>query len=127
MPQGSVKKFFHSATRMFAGKFSAGERRYDVRVVAKATSHAKDVQHAFLVFGLPSATDYQRLLIDAMSGDQTLFIGPAEMRFLWEFLAPMLETWKKSPAAAPLHIYSDGSGGPEAADELIKRDGRAWL
>jgi len=71
-------------------------------------------------------TDYERLLIEAMSGDQTLFLSSFEMNFMWEFLSPLLEAWLAAPAQNPLHIYSDGSPGPAAAEDLIKNDGRAW-
>jgi len=72
-------------------------------------------------------TDYERLLIEAMSGDQTLFLSSEEIRFMWELLSPILKTWPDSPKACPLHIYPDGTPGPGQADELIKRDGREWL
>ena len=72
-------------------------------------------------------TDYERLLIEAMSGDQTLFLSAFEMRFMWEFLAPFLAAWKNAPAANPLYKYADGTPGPAEAAELIKKDGRAWL
>jgi glucose-6-phosphate 1-dehydrogenase len=71
-------------------------------------------------------TDYERLLIEAMSGDQTLFLSSEEIRFMWEFLSPLLDAWKKSPEACPLHIYPDGTPGPAQADDLIKNDGRTW-
>ncbi len=72
-------------------------------------------------------TDYERLLIDAMSGDQTLFLSSFEMRFIWEFLSPLLKAWQEDPARSPLHGYPAGSYGPAAAEELITKDGRAWL
>ena len=71
-------------------------------------------------------TDYERLLIEAMSGDQTLFLSSFEIRFMWEFLSPLLEAWQEAPEANPLHLYAAGTPGPAAADELIKKDGRAW-
>lgn len=72
-------------------------------------------------------TDYERLLIEAMSGDKTLFLSSFEMRFMWEFLAPLLEAWRADPEANPLKAYADGSPGPAAAEELIKKDGRSWV
>lgn len=72
-------------------------------------------------------TDYERLLLDAMSGDQTLFLSSFEMRFLWEFLSPLLEAWRQAPGDNPLHGYPDGTDGPAAAADLLKRDGRYWL
>jgi len=72
-------------------------------------------------------TDYERLLIEAMSGDQTLFLSSFEMRFLWEFLAPLLDAWQQAPGDNPLYGYPDGSAGPAAAAELLNKDGRDWL
>ncbi|MBI5743491.1 MAG: glucose-6-phosphate dehydrogenase [Elusimicrobia bacterium] len=74
----------------------------------------------------PYPTDYERLLIEAMAGDQTLFLSDAEMRGMWNFLSPILGTWQRRPQACPLHIYQDGTPGPAAAQELIKKDKRAW-
>ena len=73
-----------------------------------------------------SPTDYERLLLDAMAGDQTLFLGRDETRFLWDFLAPLLKAWSGA-SPAPLHIYPDGTPGPAAADALPEREGRRWL
>ncbi|HAT71891.1 MAG TPA: glucose-6-phosphate dehydrogenase [Elusimicrobia bacterium] len=72
-------------------------------------------------------TDYERLLIEAMSGDQTLFLSSYEIAFMWEFLSPMLEAWTAAPQACPLHAYADGAPGPAAARELIEKDGRSWI
>jgi glucose-6-phosphate 1-dehydrogenase len=72
-------------------------------------------------------TDYERLLIEAMSGDQTLFLSAFEMRFMWEFLASFLEAWSKAPETSPLHTYPDGTPGPAEAVTLIKSEGRSWL
>lgn len=72
-------------------------------------------------------TDYERLLIEAMSGDQTLFLSSYEIGFMWEFLSPLLEAWAASPADNPLHTYPDGAPGPTAADELIKKDKKSWI
>jgi glucose-6-phosphate 1-dehydrogenase len=72
-------------------------------------------------------TDYERLLIEAMSGDQTLFLSSGEIRSMWQFLAPMLDTWEKAPQASPLRVYPDGTPGPAQAEELIKKDGRDWV
>ncbi len=72
-------------------------------------------------------TDYERLLIDAMAGDRTLFLSPFEMRFMWEFLSPLLAAWQGAPAQDPLYRYRPGTPGPAEAAALIEKDGRAWL
>lgn len=68
---------------------------------------------------------YARLLLEAMAGDKTLFLSVFEMNFLWEYLSPLLEGW--AAPGAPLPRYKDGTAGPDAARELIERDGRSWL
>jgi glucose-6-phosphate 1-dehydrogenase len=72
-------------------------------------------------------TDYERLLIEAMAGDQTLFLSAFEMRFMWEFLSPLLAAWRDEPARNPLLPYPGGTDGPAAAAEIIEKDGRSWL
>lgn len=72
-------------------------------------------------------TDYERLLIEAMSGDQTLFLSSLEMRLMWEFLSPMLEAWSAYPAENPLRVYGAGAPGPAQAEELLKKDSRDWV
>lgn len=69
--------------------------------------------------------DYERLLLEAMAGDQTLFLGDFEMRFLWDYLSPLLKAWEVP--GAPLHLYPDNSSGPAAADALLAQDGRRWF
>jgi glucose-6-phosphate 1-dehydrogenase len=72
-------------------------------------------------------TDYERLLIEAMSGDQTLFLSSFETKFLWQFLAPVLESWSAPAGACPLYTYPDGTPGPAEAAGLMEKDGRQWL
>ena len=77
--------------------------------------------------GLPPPTDYERLLIEAMAGDQTLFLSEFEMHFLWRFLSPMLAAWQEAPEAGRLLTYPAGQPGPDLAAGLIGKDGRAWV
>ncbi len=72
-------------------------------------------------------TDYERLLIEAMSGDQTLFLSSVEMRLMWEFLSPMLGAWSAASAETPLRIYAAGTPGPAQAEELLTKDSRNWM
>jgi glucose-6-phosphate 1-dehydrogenase len=67
---------------------------------------------------------YERLLLDAMVGDPTLFIRSDEVDRAWEIVDPILEAWKGR--AAPLAGYASGTWGPRQADQLIERDGRQW-
>jgi glucose-6-phosphate 1-dehydrogenase len=69
---------------------------------------------------------YERLLLDCMHGDQTLFVREDAMEVSWALIAPLLENWPAGEQAGKLQKYAAGSWGPAAADELIERDGRQW-
>ena len=75
-------------------------------------------------FGADLPEAYERLLMDAMLGDQTLYIRSDVMEASWEFFQPLLAAWKADPQPPPL--YAVGSWGPAAATELVSADGRAW-
>ncbi|MBX6325207.1 MAG: glucose-6-phosphate dehydrogenase [Chthoniobacterales bacterium] len=77
-------------------------------------------------FGKPSPEAYERLLLDAMSGDATLFARRDEVEEAWAFIDPIEEAWHARKDAPELFFYPAGSWGPEAADDLLARDGRAW-
>jgi glucose-6-phosphate 1-dehydrogenase len=77
-------------------------------------------------FGKPSPEAYERLLLDAMSGDATLFARRDEVEEAWAFIDPIEEAWHAKKAAPGLFFYPAGSWGPEEADDLLARDGRAW-
>jgi glucose-6-phosphate 1-dehydrogenase len=69
---------------------------------------------------LPEA--YETLLLDVMRGDGTLFARQDSVERAWEICEPLLQQWERG---AP-DTYSAGTWGPEAADDLIARDGRRW-
>ena len=76
-------------------------------------------------FGKSSANGYERLLLDAMLGDQTLFSHREGVETTWGLYTPLLEAWAaKKPEVFP--NYFAGSWGPECADHLLERDGHAW-
>jgi glucose-6-phosphate 1-dehydrogenase len=76
-------------------------------------------------FGKASPEAYERLLLDAMSGDATLFARRDEVEEAWAFIDPIEEAWHaKDPP--PLYFYPAGSWGPEEADALLARDGHTW-
>jgi glucose-6-phosphate 1-dehydrogenase len=77
-------------------------------------------------FGKASPEAYERLLLDAMSGDATLFARRDEVEEAWAFIDPIEQAWHAKKDAPELHFYPAGSWGPEAADELLARDGRTW-
>jgi glucose-6-phosphate 1-dehydrogenase len=72
--------------------------------------------------GLPEA--YERLILDAMLGDATLFTRIDEVEEQWGLVDAIVAAWARDRPAFP--NYSAGTWGPTAADELMERDGRAW-
>jgi glucose-6-phosphate 1-dehydrogenase len=72
--------------------------------------------------GLPEA--YERLILDAMLGDQTLFTRTDEVEEQWSLVDAIVAAWKRDRPAFP--NYAAGTWGPVSADELIHRDGRSW-
>lgn len=81
--------------------------------------HYSDLQQTYL----PSA--YERLLLDAMLGDATLFARGDAVEAAWEFVQPILDYWKND-AKAPLYGYPAGSWGPDVADQLIEEPEITW-
>jgi glucose-6-phosphate 1-dehydrogenase len=61
---------------------------------------------------------YERLILDAMRGDATLFTRNDEVDAQWSIIDPILQAWHGDDDM-PLHEYASGSSGPKAADELI--------
>ncbi len=66
---------------------------------------------------------YQRLLLDLMLGDPTLFIRADEAEGAWSILAPVMKSWEEKKEVA---MYPAGEWGPKDSDELLERDGRVW-
>ncbi len=76
-------------------------------------------------FGINPPEAYERLLLDCMLGDQTLFTRQDDVELSWRFFQPVLKYWS-SHAPNDFPNYAPGSWGPKAADDLIERDGRTW-
>src|SRR5262249_44592754 len=72
--------------------------------------------------GLPEA--YERLILDAMTGDATLFTRADEIQEQWALVDAIAGPWVRDRVASP--NYAAGTWGPASADELIHRDGRSW-
>ncbi|PSU34931.1 glucose-6-phosphate dehydrogenase [Photobacterium lutimaris] len=68
-------------------------------------------------------TAYERLLLDSMKGDATLFARTDAVKACWKFVQPILD-YKENPEH--LYGYAAGTWGPKEADELLSRDGREW-
>ncbi len=71
---------------------------------------------------LPEA--YERLILDAMRGDATLFTRADEVDEQWAIVDSIVAAWKRDRPAFP--NYAAGTWGPPSADELLHRDGRSW-
>ena len=75
-------------------------------------------------FGSEPPEAYERLLLDTMLGDSTLFARRDEVETAWMWLDPLLKEWAADPQ--PPDFYPSGNWGPEEADALIEIDGRRW-
>jgi glucose-6-phosphate 1-dehydrogenase len=73
---------------------------------------------------LPDA--YQRLLLDALTGDASLFARSDEVELAWGVIDPILAAWQ-SPAAPPLEFYELGEWGPESGAQWMRDQGREWF
>jgi glucose-6-phosphate 1-dehydrogenase len=72
--------------------------------------------------GSPLPEAYERLVLDAISGDQVLFAREDEVELAWKVVEPLLHV----PGRNSVHTYAPGSWGPPQADQLIGGDGRSW-
>jgi glucose-6-phosphate 1-dehydrogenase len=76
-------------------------------------------------FGVSSANGYERLLLDAMLGDATLFAHREGVEATWALMTPILEYWQQHPLQH-LPNYTAGTWGPPAAEALLIADDRQW-
>jgi len=76
-------------------------------------------------FGGEPPEAYERLLLDCLSGDATLFTRSDETLAQWEFITQILTAWKDFPVRN-LPVYEAGTWGPPGVDEFLRRDGRTW-
>ncbi|HXV28082.1 MAG TPA: glucose-6-phosphate dehydrogenase [bacterium] len=76
------------------------------------------------IFGQNPPGPYERLLLDCLQGDPTLFVREDMAEASWTYLMPLLDAWSKT-ADPPL--YPAGSWGPPEAESIINQDGRTWL
>lgn len=78
-------------------------------------------------FGKSSIPEsYERLLLDALQGDASLFTRADEVETAWSLIDPILQTWE-THQTPPLAVYKPGSWGPPEGYDLLARDGRRWL
>ena len=76
-------------------------------------------------FGTQGPEAYERLLLDVMAGDATLFMRRDQVEAAWQFVMPMLDRWQQTHVR-DLPEYQCGTWGPVEADRIIEPDGRAW-
>ncbi|MEK7592065.1 MAG: glucose-6-phosphate dehydrogenase [Patescibacteria group bacterium] len=72
-----------------------------------------------------SPEPYERLLLDALKGDQTLFARTDGIDASWSLVTGILNAWEY--AKQPLFSYKRGTWGPEEAEDFIQKDGKAWF
>jgi glucose-6-phosphate 1-dehydrogenase len=85
---------------------------------------AFNFSESFGAKAIPEA--YERLLLDALNGDASLFARSDEIELAWKFIDSIREGWESDHAPA-MTQYKKGSWGPPAADDLLGRDGRWWV
>ena len=102
-----------------------------LRFGAKVPGLGIDVRNVTMDFTYGSAfqTDspdaYETLILDALLGDASLFTRADEVEEAWSIVDPILDTWANSPPPE-FPNYDAGTWGPEAADDLLSREGRRW-
>jgi glucose-6-phosphate 1-dehydrogenase len=100
-----------------------------IRFGAKVPGHAFRVQKASMDFSYESFEEqspdaYERVILDALVGDPTLFIRADEVGRSWRIVDPVLRYWAGDPA--PIPLYQAATWGPPEAAALIARDDRRW-
>ena len=102
-----------------------------LRFGAKVPGLGIDVRNVTMDFTYGSAfqTDspdaYETLILDALLGDASLFTRADEVEQAWSIVDPIIDAWAHMPAP-DFPNYEAGTWGPEAADDLVARDGRRW-
>lgn len=93
---------------------------------SKAQTHPVEMNFEYGdAFGVPSPEAYERLLLDVMAGDASLFMRRDAVEASWAWITPILHGWANY-GTKWLPEYSAGSWGPVEADRLIQNDGRRW-
>ena len=100
-----------------------------LRFGAKVPGHAFRVQKASMDFSYESFQEqspdaYERVILDALIGDPTLFIRADEVGRSWRIVDPVMQYWARDEH--PIPLYQAATWGPPEAGSLIARDGRRW-
>ena len=97
---------------------------------AKVPGHEFNLRQASMDFRYateaegPGSEAYERVLLDALVGDPTLFVRADEVGRAWRIVDPLLEEW--SASSEPIPLYQAASWGPRESAELLSRQGRRW-
>jgi len=86
--------------------------------------HPVTMDFNYKTFTQPLPEAYERLLLDVLRGDSTLFMRSDELEAAWQFVTPVLDFWKREKTIP--EPYRCGTWGPRTADELLHNDGRNW-
>lgn len=102
-----------------------------IALTAKKPGFSDELQPVNMRFSYQESFDknapdaYERVLVDAIAGDQSLFASSQEVLRCWEILEPVIQNWNQHPAQPT--VYLQGSSGPAEADALAQRFGSEWL
>ena len=103
-----------------------------LRFVAKVPDSTQEMQLVNMEFHFRSAFTnqqlpdaYERLLLDALNGDASLFTRSDEIVQAWKLIDPIVNTWD-TQQAPDLHLYAPNTWGPDASDALLAREGHTW-
>lgn len=103
-----------------------------MRFEVKVPDTTEDTQSVNMMFeygdafgknAIPDA--YERLILDAIKGDASLFTRSDGLEQAWKFMDPIIKTWEED--GIPLSLYQQGSWGPKAAEDLLAEDKRKWV
>ena len=76
------------------------------------------------VFGVEMPEAYQRLLLDCLIGDQTLFAPHDSIILTWKLLQPVIEKWESNEEDT--YVYQSGTSIIDPAEDLIKKSSHSW-
>jgi glucose-6-phosphate 1-dehydrogenase len=128
-PQPARQKIKPNLLALFIQPHEGIHQRFEAKVPdTVAETRSVDMEFRYAEdFGDRSIPDaYERLLLDALSGDASLFTRSDSIGLSWKIVDPIIKEWEES-GRVPLATYEPGSWGPAEADDLLARDGRGWM
>jgi glucose-6-phosphate 1-dehydrogenase len=104
--------------------FSFQAKVPDTAAQMRTVNMAFHYDSAFGPAAIPEA--YERLLLDIVKGDASLFSRGDSIELAWSLIDPILEGWNSEHTTPMAFFYESGSWGPVEADRLLSRDGIMW-